>query len=62
MAWLAAGEFFRQISVDSQDSLIFVCCIDFPVRRGEIDHPMFVGSRDLQCSEKNQAACAAKKR
>jgi hypothetical protein len=26
-----------------QDSLIFVCCIDFPPRDGEIDHPVVFG-------------------
>jgi hypothetical protein len=47
-----------------QDSLIFVCCIDYSGRYGEINHPVLfdrvAGFANL--NNKKLAACAAKKR
>jgi hypothetical protein len=47
-----------------QDSLIFVRCIDYSPRRGEINHPILfdwiAGFANL--NNKKLAACAAKKR
>jgi hypothetical protein len=42
-----------------QDSLIFVCCIDFPALHDEIDHPIVTSGR---VAGFEGAACAAKKR
>jgi hypothetical protein len=42
-----------------QDSLIFVCCIDFPPLRDEIDRPIVTLGR---IAGFEGAACAAKKR
>jgi hypothetical protein len=47
-----------------RNSLIFVCCIDYSPRRGEINHPILfdriAGFANL--NNKKLAACAAKKR
>jgi hypothetical protein len=41
-----------------QDSLIFVCCIDYSPRRGEINHPVLFD----WIAGFDGSACAAKKR